>query len=148
MSRDAGGQDRLHVFYLGRSADVGALRRSLEAHGTITRVRLTPEVAAVVTDAGVAADHPTVRIARSLGIPVLDPGQAIDQLVGWRMEPGTDRGPGRAGGHVVAATLGVLVVVLAALGILGSLLQPDEPATPVPVNDSVRTRVIAPGDPR
>lgn len=151
MSRDAGGQDRLQVLYLGRSADVGALRRSLEAHGVITRARLTPEVAAVVTDAGVAADHPTVRAAWSLGVPVLDPEQAIDQLVGWRMESGTGTAAARTGGGpIIAGTIAILVVVLAALSILSSLLAPDEPAGPVQVNDSFPTRVIGPGqvDPR
>lgn len=142
MSRHAGGQDRLQVLYLGRSADVGALRRSLEAHGAVTRSRLTPEVAAVVTDSAVATDHPTVHAAHSLGIPVLDPGQAIDQLAAWRSteEPtGSDSGHG---GPVIAGLIVVLVVVLAALGILGSMLRP-EPA-PLPVNDSSGTPATAP----
>jgi len=145
VSRDPGDEDRLQVLYLGRSADVGALRRSLEAHGAITRARLTPEVAAVVTDAGVPADHPTVRAAWSLGVPVLDPEQAIDQLVGWRMESGTGTAAERTGGGpVIAGAITILVVVLAVLGILSSLLSPDVPAAPVQVTNSVPTGVIIP----
>ncbi len=132
-----GGQDRLQVLYLGRSAKVGVLRRSLEAHGVVTRTRLTPEVAAVVTDAGVASDHPTVHAAHSLGIPVLDPEQAIDQLVDWRIEGLNGTAETRTTtGAMIAGIIAVLVVVLVALGILGALLPTDEPAVPVPFYDS------------
>lgn len=84
MGRHAAAQDPLHVLYVGNSADLGALRRLMEAHGAVTRSRLTPAVTVVIADSSVAADHPTVRAAATLGIPVLDPGEAIVQFAGWR----------------------------------------------------------------
>ena len=148
MSRQGGGQDRLQVLYLGHSARVGVLRRSLEAHGIVTRTRLTPGVAVVVTDAGVASDHPTVHTAYSLGIAVLDSEQAIDQLVDWRIDglTATAETP-PTGGAVIA---GVVAVLVAVLGILGAVLRTGEPADPVPINDSSindssGAPVVAPG---
>lgn len=151
MSRQGGGQDRLQVLYLGHSARVGVLRRSLEAHGIVTRTRLTPGVAVVVTDAGVASDHPTVHTAYSLGITVLDSEQAIDQLVDWRIDGLTATVEKRpTGGAVIAGVIAVLVAALAALGILGAVLRTGEPADPVPINDSSindssGAPVVAPG---
>ncbi len=84
MSRHAATRDPLHVLYLGSSADLGALRRLMEAHGAVTRSRLTPAVSVVIADSTVPADHPTARAAGMLGIPVLDPAEAIHQLAGWR----------------------------------------------------------------
>ncbi|MGQ0716403.1 MAG: hypothetical protein ACT4NP_03640 [Pseudonocardiales bacterium] len=84
MGRHAAAQDPLHVLYIGNSADLGALRRLMEAHGAVTRSRLTPAVAVVIADSSVPADHPTVRAAATLGIPVLAPGDAIVQFAGWR----------------------------------------------------------------
>lgn len=89
MGRHAATQDPLHVLYLGSSADLGALRRSMEAHGAVTRSRLTPAVAVVIVDASVPADHPTVLAAATLGIPVMEPAEAIVQFASWgtRSEP-------------------------------------------------------------
>lgn len=81
MGRHESAQKQLQVLYLGSSAALGALRRSMEAHGMVTRTRLTPAVDAVVADPTVRADHPTVRAAASLGIPVLEPG-AFERLAG------------------------------------------------------------------
>lgn len=83
MGRHERVQRRVQVLYLGNSAALGALRRSMEARGMVTRSRLTPAVDAVVADPSVPLDHPTRRAADSLGIPVLRPAEAIDQLPGW-----------------------------------------------------------------
>ena len=72
------------MLYVGSSVDLGALRRLMEAHGAVTRSRLTPAVAVVIADSSVPPDHPTVRAAATLGIPVLDPSEAIVQFAGWR----------------------------------------------------------------
>jgi hypothetical protein len=56
----------------------------MEAHGAVTRSRLTPAVTVVVADASVPADHPTVRAASMLGIPVLEPAEAMVQYASWR----------------------------------------------------------------
>jgi UDP-N-acetylmuramoylalanine-D-glutamate ligase len=77
-------EDPLHVLYVGSSADLGALRRQMEAHGAVTRSRLTPAVTLVVADPSIPANHPTVRAASTLGIPVLEPAQASVQFAGWR----------------------------------------------------------------
>lgn len=89
MCRHAATQDPLHVLYVGSSADLGALRRLMEAHGAVTRSRLTPAVAVVIADPSVPADHPALRTAATLGIPVLGPTEAIGQFAGWwtRTEP-------------------------------------------------------------
>lgn len=83
VGRHAATQDPLHVLYLGSSTDLGALRRAMEAHGAVTRSRLTPAVAVVIADASVSADHPTVRAAGMLGIPVMEPAEAIVQYARW-----------------------------------------------------------------
>ena len=84
MGSHAATEDPLHVLYVGSSADLGALRRLMEAHGAVTRSRLTPAVTVVVADPSIPADHPTVRAANTLGIPVLEPAQASVQFAGWR----------------------------------------------------------------
>lgn len=84
MSRHAVNQDPLHVLYLGSSAELGTLRRSMEAHGAVTRSRLTPAVTVVIADPLVPADHPTRRIAATLGIPVMGPSEAIVEFASWR----------------------------------------------------------------
>ncbi|MFN2479247.1 MAG: hypothetical protein ABR615_08765 [Pseudonocardiaceae bacterium] len=84
MGRHGATKDPLHVLYVGNSADLGALRRLMEAHGAVTRSRLTPAVSVVVVDLSIPADHPTVRAAGTLGIPVLEPAQASAQFAGWR----------------------------------------------------------------
>ncbi|HEY6425164.1 MAG TPA: hypothetical protein VIY28_18365 [Pseudonocardiaceae bacterium] len=84
MGRHAAAHEPLHVVYVGSSADLGALRRLMEAHGAVTRTRLTPAVAVVVADSGVPEEHPTLRAAGTLGIPVMAPSEAISQFAGWR----------------------------------------------------------------
>jgi hypothetical protein len=84
VGRHAAAEDPLHVLYLGNSADLGALRRLMEAHGAVTRSRLTPAVTVVIADSTVPADHPTVQAAETLGIPVMEPAEAIVQFAGWR----------------------------------------------------------------
>ena len=87
MGRHEGVQPQRQVFYLGSSAALGALRRSMEAHGTVTRTRLTPAVDAVIADLEVPSDLPTERAAESLGIPVLNHAEAADQLARWMGRP-------------------------------------------------------------
>lgn len=147
MYRQVDVQDRLHVLYLGSSADLGALRRSLEAHGAVTRTRLTPEVAVVVADATVTAHHPTLRAADTLGVRVLDPAQAIDQLAG--RSSGPDPGPGHAGlspsgGPVIAGTIAAIVTVLTLLAVLGAVLRPDEVSQRIPLPADSSLPVLAP----
>jgi hypothetical protein len=84
VGRHTATQDPLHVLYLGSSADLGALRRLMEAHGAITRSRLTPAVTVVIADPSVPEDHPTVRAAGTLGIPVMGPAEATVQFASWR----------------------------------------------------------------
>lgn len=84
MSHHAATQDPLHVLYVGSSPDLGALRRLMEARGAVTRCRLTPRVAVVIADSSVPADHPTVRTAGTLGIPVMEAAEAIVQFADWR----------------------------------------------------------------
>ncbi|MGH3429794.1 MAG: hypothetical protein ACRDQZ_19860 [Mycobacteriales bacterium] len=84
MSRHAATRNPLHVLYVGSSADLGALRRLMEAHGAITRSRLTPELTVVVVDSSVPAYHPAVREAGALGIPVMEPAEAIVEFAQWR----------------------------------------------------------------
>jgi hypothetical protein len=97
VGRHTATQDPLHVLYLGSSAGLGALRRSMEAHGAVTRSRLTPAVAVVIADAPIPADHPTVRAAATLGIPVMEPAEAITQFASWEIrsdpEPVSARWP-------------------------------------------------------
>lgn len=84
MGRHAAARDPLHVLYIGSSADLGALRRLMEAHGAVTRSRLTPAVTVVIADPEVPRDHPTVLSAATLGIPVMGPAEAIVRFAGWR----------------------------------------------------------------
>jgi hypothetical protein len=84
VSHHAATQDPLHVLYVGSSPDLGALRRLMEARGAVTRCRLTPRVAVVIADSSVPADHPTVRTAGTLGIPVMEAAEAIVQFADWR----------------------------------------------------------------
>lgn len=138
-------QLRLHVLYLGSSADLDALRRSLEAHGAVTRSRLTPEVAAVVADATVAPDHPTLHAAATLGVRVLDPARAIDQLAGWSSRPERPVNLSASGAPVIAGIIAALVTVLAALAVFGAMLQPDEVSQRIPLPPGVGLPVLAPG---
>jgi hypothetical protein len=81
MSQDRVESDELQVHCLGSSADLGALRRSLEARGVVSRSRLTPAVHAVIADSTVPEDHPTLITARDLGIDILDPAEAFARLL-------------------------------------------------------------------
>ena len=81
MSLQAVDSAEFQVHYVGNSAELAALRRSLEARGAVTRARLTPAVHAVVADTTVPDDHPTLQSARDLGIEVLTPAEAIDRLL-------------------------------------------------------------------
>ena len=74
----------VQVHYLGSSAELAAVRRSLEARGVVSRSRLTPGVAAVVADPNVPEDHPTLVAARVLGIEVLTPATAVNTLLAAR----------------------------------------------------------------
>ena len=55
MGSHAATEDPMHVLYVGSSADLGALRRLMEAHGAVTRSRLTPAVTLVVADPSIPA---------------------------------------------------------------------------------------------
>lgn len=123
--------DRLQVLFLGSSADTDALRRSLESRGAVTRVRLTPEVAAVVADDTVSPDHPTLSAARSLGVPVLGRADAVEQLAAWMARPGYGHtGPiplvvqPNTDGNVtlIVTTVALLLLALASIFIVGAVL--------------------------
>jgi hypothetical protein len=124
------------VHCLGNSADLGALRRSLEARGVVSRSRLTPAVQAVVADSTVPADHPTLISARELGIEVLDPSEAIDRLLATP-GPASRRNPTPPVSNTPLITLTVLVLisVLTMLGVVGALIDSDTPAHEVTVNE-------------
>jgi len=109
------------VHYLGSSADIAALRRSLEARGVVSRSRLTPGVTAVVADLGVPLDHPTLVTARELGIDVLAPAEAIDRLFGPRMQRHRSAQLPVASTPLITVAVLVLIGALALLGYLGAL---------------------------
>ncbi|HEY0637252.1 MAG TPA: hypothetical protein VGD67_06370 [Pseudonocardiaceae bacterium] len=104
------------VHYLGSSADVAALRRSLEARGAVSRARLTPTVTAVVVDDGVPPDHPTRRAARELGIAVYGPAEAMDRLL--TLQPPQPPRQTRTTPLPVASTPLITVTVLVLLGVV------------------------------
>jgi hypothetical protein len=110
------------VHYLGSSADLAALRRSMEARGAVSRSRLTPTVTAVVADTTVPANHPTLLAAHELGIDVFEPAQAIDRLLALpaRVRPRPMPLP-VASTPLITVTVLVLVGVLALLGFVGVL---------------------------
>lgn len=87
MGRHEAAPQQQQMLYLGNSAALGTLRRSMEAHGIVTRSRLTPAVDAVIADPSVATDHPTVLAANSIGIPVLTPAEAIERFAWWMARP-------------------------------------------------------------
>jgi hypothetical protein len=122
MSQDRVESDELQVHCLGHSADLGALRRSLEARGVVSRSRLTPVVRAVIADSTVPADHPTLITARDLGIDILNPAEAFDRLVSvsvgprqWAPPPQVQRSS-----MIIVAVL-VLAAVLVLLGFAGAM---------------------------
>lgn len=114
----------LQVHCLGNSADLGALRRSLEARGFVSRSRLTPTVQLVVADFTVRADHPTLVAARELGIEILDPVAAVDRLLGASGRTPRWAPPQRAT-RTPMMTLTVLLIVgfLALLGFLSAMID-------------------------
>jgi hypothetical protein len=111
----------LQVHYLGSSADLVALRRSLESRGVVSRSRLTPGVTAVVADAGVPADHPTLSTARELGIDVLAPTEAIDRFLNPRVQRHRAVPLPVASTPLITVTVLLLIGALALLGYLGAL---------------------------
>jgi hypothetical protein len=114
------------VHYLGSSADLTAVRRSMEARGVVSRARLTPSVSAIVADAGVPSNHPTLVAARELGIEVFRPAEAIDRLMAVSPRPAPPRQMPVASTPLITLTVLVLVGVLALLGLIG-LIGYDSP---------------------
>lgn len=112
------------VHCLGNSADLGALRRSLEARGVVSRSRLTPAVGVVVADSTVSADHPTLVTARELGIEVLQPSEAVDRLLSAPSRA-RERPPHPPASRTSAITFTVIVLVslLALLGFVGAIVD-------------------------
>jgi hypothetical protein len=136
VSQDRVDSAEFQVHCLGSSADLGALRRSLEARGVVSRSRLTPAVQVVVADSTVPADHPTLIAARELGIEVIDPSEAIDRLLSVP-GPATRRNPPPPVSRTPLITLTVLVLisVLTLLGVLGALVDTGNAPREVTVND-------------
>ena len=128
------------VHYLGSSADLLALRRSLEARGVVSRTRLTPGVTAVVADAGVPADHPTLVTARELGIDVLAPAEAVNRFLGRRLQRHRAMPLPVASTPLITITVLLLIGALALLGYLGALSGTN------PVNET--TNIIQVSDNR
>lgn len=109
------------VHYLGSSADLAALRRTMEARGVVSRSRLTPTVAAVIADATVPLDHPTLVAARELGVTVYAPEHAIDRLLAAPVpQPRLVPLP-VASTPLIGFMVLVLVVMLALLGYFGAV---------------------------
>lgn len=157
MSQHRVSSAEFQVHCLGSSADLGALRRSLEARGMVSRARLTPAVQAVVADHTVADDHPVLAAARELGIEILDPSQAVDRLLSRRSSRRhaaavpvgrtSTRPPSRL--PTIAIVVLALVGALVMLGVVGALVQPDAapPRAPEPVNEMVRNDPAEAGNP-
>lgn len=129
------------VHYLGSSADLAALRRSLEARGVVSRSRLTPSVTAVVADATVPDDHPTLITARELGIAIYDPVVAIDRLLAVPVRRATRIMPLPVSSTpLVTVTVLVLVGVLVLLGLIGALSSQDPPSQTTTVRQVTDSR--------
>ena len=130
------------VHCLGNSADLGALRRSLEARGVVSRSRLTPAVGVVVADSTVPADHATLVAARELGIEVLQPSEAVDRLLSV-VGRARERTPLPPASRTPAITLTVIVLVslLALLGFFGAVID-DGP------QEATNQDITVPFDPR
>jgi hypothetical protein len=109
--------------YLGSSADLAALRRSLEARGVVSRSRLTPTVTAVVADASVPLDHPTRLAAQNLGIDVLTPAQAIDQLLAAPVQRQRQAPLPVASTPLITITVLILLGLLVLIGYLGTRIS-------------------------
>jgi hypothetical protein len=115
------------VHYLGSSADLAALRRSLEARGVVSRSRLTPTVAAVVADASVPLDHPTRLAAQNLGIDVMTPAQAVDKLLAAPVQPQRPAPLPVASTPLITITVLVLLGLLVLIGYLGMRITSNLP---------------------
>ena len=115
------------VHYLGSSADLVALRRSLEGRGVVSRSRLTPGVTAVVADVTVPLDHPTLAAARELGIDIYKPAEAIDRLLAAPAQRQRPAPLPVASTPLITITVLVLIGVLALLGFAGALVNNDPP---------------------
>ncbi|HEY3260520.1 MAG TPA: hypothetical protein VGJ95_09660 [Pseudonocardiaceae bacterium] len=116
------------VHYLGSSADLAAVRRSLEARGVVSRSRLTPAVAVVVADLNVPRDHPTLVAARELGIQVLTPGTAINALLAARDQRQHVVTPPVANTPLITITMLALAGLIALLGLVGMLDHTSQPS--------------------
>jgi len=124
MSQDRVDTDELQVHCLGSSADLGALRRSLEARGVVSRSRLTPAVRAVIADSTVPDDHPTLITARDLGIDILDPAEAFERLLSAPGRPKRWTPPAQIPrSSMTIVTVLILIGVLAVLGFIGVMVN-------------------------
>lgn len=119
MAQDRVDSDELQVHCLGSSADLGALRRSLEARGVVSRSRLTPAVRAVIADSTVPEDHPTLITARDLGIDILDPTEAFVRLLSAPGRPKWAPPPQLPRSSMTIVIVLILVGLLALLGGIG-----------------------------
>lgn len=151
--------DGAQVYYLGSSADLGALRRSLEARGLVTRSRLAPGVVAMVVDRTVPANHPQMAKARQYAIEVLDIQRVVDALLGDGDLTGftlTRPRGGRLGRHrraigdeerapLVTTIAVVIATLLVMAGVVSAMSQQRRQAVPVdtvsvPVSQDVLSR--------
>ncbi len=138
--------EAVQLLYLGNSADMAALRRSMEAHGAVTRSRLSPAVSAVVADPDIPVDHPTLLAAQSLGVRVLEPLTAIESLTGGtERRPSRTTQPQRSWTPVIATIVAGLIAVLAALGVLGSVVEPAADRHPAWTEQGSRQPAVVPG---
>jgi hypothetical protein len=128
------------VHYLGSSADLAALRRSLEARGAVSRSRLTPGVLAVVADATVPLDHPTLVAARELGIDIYQPAEAIDRLLSTPASRQRAMPPPIASTPLITVMVLALIGVLAVLGTIGVLASANDPPQVTTVQQVVDDR--------
>lgn len=142
MVRQPAGDEAVQLLYVGNSADMAALRRSMEAHGAVTRSRLSPAVSAVVADRDTPTDHPVLQAAHSIGVQVLEPLLAIDALPA-RRPPAAGRQ--RSWAPVIATLIAGLLAVLAVLGVFGSVVESDLQPRPVGVERVAPASEVAPG---
>lgn len=143
--RHLAGDEAVQLLYVGNSADMAALRRSMEAHGAVTRSRLSPAVSAVVADRDTPTDHPMLQAAHSIGVEVLEPLLAVDVLptgAAGRATVGTAQ---RSWAPMIAAVIVGLLAVLAVLGAFGSVAGSDPQPRPVSVEWVAPAPVVAPG---
>lgn len=115
------------VHYLGSSADLAAARRSLEARGVVSRSRLTPGIVAVIADATVPLDHPTLATARELGIDVYRPAEAIDRLLSTPVPRQRAMQPPITSTPLITVMVLAMIGMLALLGFVGVLANSNTP---------------------